>query len=589
MVIKDYHYPLYEIEKRVDFRDMLNKTCEKYGNELSFFEKNKNNRYEGITFNEFRNNVRYLGEALYDAGFNPRDKIALIGRNCRNWAIAYYAITSSDFIVVPIDKDIKETEINNIIEKAKVKGAIFENKYKDIFKKLSNKHPTLTILIPFDNEKEFKHSLSQMFEIGKKLLSKGSNRYDSITINPENVTSIIFTSGTTGNPKGVMLSQKNITSNIVQMRQLIWIDHTMTFLSVLPLHHVYECTCGFLCQLHAGTKIAYAQSLKQIADNIREARVTNINVVPLLLEAFYKRLQEKINSKKSTKIKFKIALLICNLIETIVGKDKGRKIRRNVFKEIHDAFGGNLDLFISGGAAVKPEISKFFRSIGFRVLQGYGITECSPFLAGNRDKAFKDDAAGMPSPGCDIEILDKDENGIGEIAVKGPNVMLGYYEEPELTKNAFYNGYFLTGDYGYIDKDNFLFIAGRKKDIIVTKNGKNIYPEEVESYYSDSDIIKEIVVKSGKDPETMEEIIIAYIFPNYENLSEILNKSEEEIKDEEILPLFQKEIRENNKKISSFKRIRYFVIHHKEFEKTTTKKIKRFLVNEEGNKISVYR
>ena len=588
MLVKDYHYPLYEIEERANFREMLDKTCEKYGNETSFFEKNDKNQYEGITFNEFRDRVKYLGEALFETGFVPHDKIALIGKNCRDWAIAYYAITSSGFVVVPIDKDIKETEINNIIEKAKVKGAIFENKYIEIFRKLSEKYSFLTALIPFNDEKGFKYSLSQMYDTGKKLILKGSNYYDNVTINPEDVTSIIFTSGTTGNPKGVMLSQKNITSNIVQMRQLIWIDNTMTFLSVLPLHHVYECTCGFLCQLHAGTKIAYAQSLKQIGENIKEAKVTNINVVPLLLEAFYNRLNEKINSNRSTKIKFKTALAICNFIELIVGKDKGRKIRRKVFKEIHDAFGGRLDLFISGGAAVKPEISRFFRGIGFRVIQGYGITECSPFLAGNRDRAFKDGAAGMPSPGCDIEILDKDENGIGEIAVKGPNVMMGYYEEPELTEKAFYNGYFLTGDYGYLDKDNFLYIAGRKKDIIVTKNGKNIYPEEVESYYSDSDIVKEIVVKSGKNPENMEEVIIAYIYPNYERLSELLNKNEEDIKDEEIMPLLLQEIRENNKKISNFKRIRYFVIHHDEFEKTTTKKIKRFLIKDEGNKISVY-
>jgi len=588
MIVTNYHYPLYKIEDSRDFRDMLNKTCEKYGDDTSFFEKNDENQYEGITFNKFREMVRSLGEALIEIGFNPRDKIALIGKNCRNWATAYYAITSSNFIVVPLDKDIKETELANIIEKAKLKGAIFENKYRDIFKKLLDKYSFLEIIIPFEKEEGFEYSLEEMYNIGKNLISNGSKRYDNITINPEKVTSIIFTSGTTGNPKGVMLSQKNITSNIVQMRQLIWIDHTMTFLSVLPLHHVYECTCGFLCQLHAGTKIAYAQSLKQIAENIREAKVTNINVVPLLLEAFYNRLNEKINSNRSTKIKFKTALAICNFIELIVGKDKGRKIRRKVFKEIHDAFGGRLDLFISGGAAVKPEISRFFRGIGFRVLQGYGITECSPFLAGNRDRAFKDDAAGMPSPGCDIEILDKDENGLGEIAVKGPNVMLGYYEEPKLTKEAFYNGYFLTGDYGYLDKDNFLYIAGRKKDIIVTKNGKNIYPEEVESYYSDSDIVKEIVVKSGKDPETMEEVIIAYIYPDYERLSELLNKNEEDIKDEEIMPLLQQEIRENNKKISNFKRIRYLVIHHDEFEKTTTKKIKRFLIKDEGNKISVY-
>ncbi len=583
MLIENFHYPLYEVESRRDFKDMLDRTCEKYGDELSFFEKN-GAQYEGITFNEFRNRVKYLINSFYDIGLNPRDKIALIGKNGRKWAISYYSVTTGNFIVVPVDREYKETEIGNIIGKAETRAVIFENKYADIFLKLKDEFPFLSFLIPFEDDGRFEYSLDSLFLKGKKILENGKDVYNSVKLNPEIVTSIIFTSGTTGKPKGVMLSQNNIISNIVQMRQLIWIDNTMTFLSVLPLHHVYECTCGFLCQLHAGTKIAYAQSLKHVAENIAEARATNINVVPLLLEAFYKRIKEKIFSDFKTVLKFKIGLFLCGFVEKLTGKN----IRRKVFSEIHRKFGGNLDLFISGGAALKPEIAKFFRSIGFRVLQGYGITECSPFLAGNRDRAFRDEAAGIPSPGCDIEIFDKDDKGIGEIGVKGPNVMLGYYDEPELTEKAFYNGYFLTGDYGYMDDDNFLYIAGRKKDIIVTKNGKNIYPEEVESYYSDSEIIREIVVKSGRDPETMDEVIVAHVYPDYDYLMERFNRSEDKILDDDIVDLIQKEIRENNKKISSFKRIRYFVIHHQEFEKTTTRKIKRFLIEDKGEKIPVY-
>jgi len=584
MLIKDYHYPLYNIEDRRDFRDMLDKTCEKAGNEYSFLEKDENNNYRGITFNQFRDFVQCVGEALYSIGLKPRDKVGVIGKNCIKWAYSYYAIVSSGFIIVPIDKEIKENEIEQIVAKSKIRGIVFENKYKAIFDRFSKKFGFLEHLISFDEEKGCDLSLNKMVSKGKKLIDNGSQVYRDIKLNPKEVTSIIFTSGTTGNPKGVMLSQRNIISNIVQMRSLIWIDETMTFLSVLPLHHVYECTCGFLCQVHAGTKIAYAQSLKKIGENIAEAEATNLNVVPLLLEAFYKRIKEKIYESNKSIFMFKIGLLICSLVYLLTRKN----IRRKVFKQIHEKFGGKLDIFISGGAAVRPEISKFFRNIGIRVLQGYGITECSPFLAGNRDRAFNDASAGMPSPGIDIEIFDKNEDGIGEVGVKGENVMIGYYEEPELTKKAFYNGYFLTGDYGYLSDDNFLYLMGRKKDIIVTKNGKNIYPEEVEWFYSNSDIIKEIAILEGIDPETSDETIVAHIYPDYERLSKTFGKNENEITDDEIIPIIKKEIKNNNLRITAFKRIKYFSIHHTEFEKTTTKKIKRFLIEEEGTLIPIY-
>ncbi len=593
MIWQNYGYPLYNIEKVKDFREMLDKTCERFGEDLSFFEKNDKDQYEGISFNKFREDVKYFGEYLLSLKINQRDKIALVGKNCRAWAISYYSITTSNFIVIPIDKELKENEIEAIVDISKPSIIICENSFIGIFDNLFNKYNFIKGVITFSelDDKNIKSVIStfpKSIEKGKELIKSGSNRYDNIKIDPKECTSILFTSGTTGKPKGVMLSQFNIVQNIIGMRKLIWIDETKYFLSVLPLHHAYECTCGFLVQVHAGSKIVYAQSLKKIADNIKEGKITNINVVPLLLEALAKRLKEKLFKSIGTKIYYFLGTSISSLLEIIVGKNNGRKIRRVFFYPVHEAFGGKLDLFISGGAAVKPEISKFLRSLGFRVLQGYGISECSPFLAANRDFCFKDDAAGLPLPEHDFEIFDKDEDGIGEIAVKGDSVMLGYYDDPQATTNAFHQDFFLTGDYGFIDNQGFIHIRGRKKNVIVTKNGKNIYPEDIEVLYENSSIISEIVVDETIEEKTKNESIIAYIYPNYENLEKLLNKPKEQINENELIPLIKEEIKQQNLKIANFKRIHYFSIYQNEFEKTTTKKIKRHNIDKSKGKIPVY-
>lgn len=595
MIWQNYGYPLYKIESREDFRDMLDKTCERYGEELSFYEKNEKDEYEGISFNKFRENVINLGEYLLSLPINQRDKIALIGKNCRAWAISYYSITTSNFIVVPIDKELKENEIESIISISSPSLVICENSFLEIFIRLSSKFNFIKGIVPFSKvEESLKNNsiilddFNSAIEKGSKLRKEGIKKYDEIKINPKDCTSILFTSGTTGKPKGVMLSQFNIVQNIVGMRKLIWIDDTKYFLSVLPLHHAYECTCGFLCQVHAGSKIVYAQSLKKLGDNIKEGRVTNINVVPLLLEALSKRLKEKLSHSIGTKIYYAAGNGIGSFFDILLGKNIGRKIRRMIFTPIHKAFGGRLDLFISGGAAVKPEVSKFLQSLGFRVLQGYGISECSPFLAANRDYYFKNDAAGMPLPEHDFEIFEKDEEGVGEIAVKGDSVMLGYYNDPEATEKTFSNGYFLTGDYGFIDKDGFIYIKGRKKNVIVTRNGKNIYPEDIEVLYENSQIISEIVVDEMVEQTTQNETIIAYIYPNFENLEKVLNKQKESIQLNDIIPLVREELKQNNQKISAFKRIHYFSIYENEFEKTTTKKIKRQTIDKTKEKFPVY-
>ncbi|HOF01668.1 MAG TPA: AMP-binding protein [Spirochaetota bacterium] len=587
MIISDYKYPLYPAVMKSDFREIIEDAAKEFSDKISFLEKDKDDVYKGITYKDFADKVKYLGEGLLRSGFKQRDKIGLIGKNCQKWAISYLAITTSNFVVIPLDKENKVNELKNIVVKSGLKAIIFDNKFAEDMVSIKSSVQTLETLIPFENNSQYSESFDSLVEKGKESFGGPGGLYDKIKINNKEVTSIIFTSGTTGQPKGVMLSQFNIISNIYQMLQLHKISDKDVFLSFLPLHHAYECTCGFLCQIYVGSTIAYAKSLRTIADNLSEAKATMLLGVPLIFESFYKKIKELAFKGIKGAVVLNTAHIICTVAEKVF-KKKG--FRRKMFKAFHDKFGGNLRAFISGGAALKKDVGAFFTKLGVLTVQGYGITECSPLLAVNRDKYYKFDSAGMPSPGLDIIITNKNAEGIGEIAVKGDNVMLGYYEEPELTNEAFMDGYFLTGDWGYIDKDNCLYITGRKKNVIVTNNGKNIYPEEIEFLYLESQTIDGIVIKSYDEGAMSEEVISAIIYPNYEYLKEIKGKTEEELKADKTLFIddLKKEIIENNKKLASYKKIKYFCIIDEDFERTTTKKIKRFKIDVKDKYYSVF-
>ena len=580
------NYPLNIVDQPRDFREMLDKTVARYPDKISFLEKNEAGLFAGITFKEFRLQVEQLSEGLFELGLKRRDKVAIMGNNCRKWAISYYAITSVDMIAVPIDRELKPIEVENIADKAGISAAIFDGKFRDVFLNIKKGLSSLHTLIAFDKDEHIKHDVSQVGQQGREALNKNFRRYAETVCDPDLVTSLIFTSGTTGVPKGVMLSQKNIITNIVQMLQLHKIEPADVFLSVLPLHHAYECTCGFLCQVHVGSTIAYARNLKTISENLAEVKTTIMLGVPLLFETFYRRINTSAFSGFTGKLKYAVASGTCMFFRRFLGID----FRRKVFKQLHDKFGGNLKRFISGGAALKPEIGKFFDSLGIQTVQGYGITECGPLLAVNRDQYDRHGSVGFVAPGVNVKIFDKNIEGVGEIGVKGDNIMLGYYEEPGLTDEVYEDGYFLTGDYGYFDKDKFLFITGRKKNIIVTKNGKNVYPEEIEFLYSSSRIISDIVVVAGKDPRSGDETIAAVVYPNLEYAAEILGVTESEVfeRQPDIVASIREEIRENNRLLSHMKRIHFFSLKHEEMEKTTKKTIKRFKIHTDAPLISVY-
>ena len=412
------------------------------------------------------------------------------------------------------------------------------------------------------------HSFWDWLDEGQTALQGGDKRFLEAPIDPSVLSILLFTSGTTAKSKAVMLSHSNICINLMAMCQMVDIAPDDVFLSVLPLHHTYECTCGFLCPIYRGATVAVCEGLRHITRNMQESQVTVMLAVPLMVELFYKRILKSATADPKLAKKFRIGLKLSNGLRKI-GVDK----RKTLFKRIHDTFGGHLRLLIAGGAAIDPAVLKGMRDLGIFSIQGYGLTECAPILALNRDVWYNDRAAGLALPGVEIRVVDKDENGIGEIIGKGPNVMLGYYENDEATQEVMdADGFFHTGDLGYLDKDGFVIITGRKKNVIVTKNGKNIFPEEIEFLLSQSDYIQESLV-SGAEDEEGETYVKAEIFPNEEKIKETLG--DVPLAGDAVRQLIGEEVRKVNHTLTTYKYIRQFTLRDTEFEKTTSKKIKR--------------
>jgi len=390
-------------------------------------------------------------------------------------------------------------------------------------------------------------------------------------IDPKEMSVIIFTSGTLGRAKGVMLSQFNIAQNLTAMLSLFFMYPEDRFLSVLPMHHTYECNCGMLCPLYAGSSIHFARSLKTVVDDLQRVKATILLGVPLLYDKMFKRIQKGIREKKTVAAIFDPLVRLTDTAQQF-GWNNAKK---TIFKEIHHKFGGSIRSFIAGGAEPDPVVAKGLRDLGFNFIQGYGLTETSPILTLNTPTNFKDDAAGIPLPGVEITIHNPNTEGTGEVYAKGPNVMLGYYKNPSATAEVFDGEWFKTGDIGFMDRDGFLHISGRKKNVIISKSGKNVFPEEIEDVLNRSPFILESLVY-GEDDSKLDEIIASQIVVDAEALIEYSEKTGKQITNELIHSIISEEIKKANKQLSSHKQIRKFVIRDQEFQKTTTQKIKRF-------------
>lgn len=562
--------PLYEVTRPKDLRDVIKTRVREFPENPVFLHKTKKGGdYEPVSTLQYDHDIDSLGTAF----MNKVDKgarIAILGETRYEWYVTYLATTNGTGCVVPIDKELHPEEIENMLKRAEVDILVFSKVKLDAVNEFYGKIPTLKYYVSMDDiEDERFESYHAWLKEGEELLASGDNTFTEAFIDPEEMSILLFTSGTTAQSKAVMLNQKNICTNLIAMFSMLYIDRNDVFFSVLPLHHTYECTCGFLGQVYRGTTVAICEGLRYITTNIKEAKPTCVLMVPVMLEMFYKAIMKKVNSDPKTAKKLKTGIKLSRFLLKL-----HIDIRRKLFAEIHETFGGRMRLIILGGAPVNPEILQFFRDVGFLCLQGYGLTECAPILALNRDVDFKDIAAGLPLPGCDVKILDPDPDGIGEFIAKGDNVFMGYYRDPENTALALdADGYYHTGDLGYIDKDGFCIITGRKKNVIIAKNGKNVFPEEIEYLLSLSPIVAESVVSGIHDDAKDDILIQATIFPDKEELEAKLGPDPSE---DAIQTALEAVVADVNEKLVNYKKIKKVVYRPVEFEKNTSKKIKRY-------------
>ena len=561
---KNKFYEIYEIKS---LKDMLRKTTEKHAENTAFLRKLKRGEpYTPVKYKQFKEDVWALGTAFQSLGLSGK-KIAVIGENRYEWVCSYMAAVNGDTVVVPIDRELSSPDIINLLKIAEVSAVVYSPKISAKLEGAKSEITGLEYMISMDESDEnADQNVPALINVGKEKMNQGDTSFDDIEIDPEEAKIILFTSGTTALSKGVLLCHRNICANLMAMCKMVVVHPTDVFLSVLPPHHTYEGVCGNMAPIYRGACVAFNDGLKYIPTNLVECKATIMLGVPAIFELLYKRIwaaarQKKIESKLKTGLKLSNAL-------RKVGIDK----RRQIFKSVHDTFGGNLRLFISGAAAIDPKVSKGFRDLGILFLQGYGITECSPIVTLNRDINYRDSSAGLPLSCMEVKIVDANDEGIGEIICKGDNVMLGYYQNEEETSKVLKDGWFYTGDLGYIDDDGFVYISGRKKNIIIDKNGKNVYPEELETFINKSEYVTECMVYAHEDEKGDMEIH-AQVYPNY---SEIELKLGKDATDEQIQELIESVVDEVNKRNPVWKYIRKVIVRKEEFTKTTTKKIKRY-------------
>ena len=561
-------YPRYVVPSITSIQDMLLRSTKEYSDKLAL-EDLADNPISNVTYKQLHDYVIRFGKAMLDVGIKERDHVAVISENRVQWSLTYFTTMCFNMVIVPLDKNLNHNEILNIIHESEAKAIVFSDSFEPLMKEKRDSLRNLKYYINMDS-KEHKDGILSM----TKMIEKQSASIERLpNIIPDEMAEIIFTSGSLGRAKGVMLTQNNIASNLMAMTSMIKILPEDRFLSVLPIHHKYECTCGLLCPLYAGGSAHYARSLKTVVDDLQKVKATILLGVPLLYDKMFKKIYKGIQEDK---IKSKIVpplISLTNIFESFGWKSS----KKLIFKELHQKFGGHIRLFIAGGAAPDPKVAKGLRELGFNFVQGYGLTETSPIAALNRLYSFKDDAAGLPLPGLEIKINNPDEHGIGEIYIKGSSVMPGYYKNQKLTEAAFDNGYFKTGDIGSFDTDGFLHINGRQKNVIISKSGENVFPEEIEDILNRNPFVQECMVY-GEQDEKHSEIIAVQIVTDTEAFIEYSDKNKTTITPELVNKIISEAVKETNKQLPSFKQIRKFYVRDSEFEKTTTQKIKRYLV-----------
>lgn len=552
-----YDYPRYS-----NIKEMMKASVEKYAENVAFILKEKSEKnvnYKKITYREFGKQIEDFGAGLFELGLQGK-RIAIIGKNRYEWALSYVSILLGDMTAVPLDKGLTDIEIRNSLLQSKADCIIFEEKYYEIIRQLKNEEEiNLKELICMDKIDGVK-SVNDVMTLGSK---ERKEEYINCEVCCDEMRILLFTSGTTSASKGVMLTQRNIVENIHSMKCVETFYPNDVNLAFLPYHHTFGST-GQLIMLASGVATAFPDGLRHIAENFREYQVSLFVGVPLLIESIYGKIEKEIEKQGKTKL-IQRAKKVSNFLLKC-----GINVRRKLFKQIINQLGGSMRLMISGAAGLDKEVAKNLNELGIRTIQGYGLTETSPVIAAENDKYIKYGSVGFPMKNVVIEIVDKDENGIGEIRVKGPNVMLGYYENEEATNAVLKDGWFYTGDLGYLDEDGFLFVTGRKKNVIVLKSGKKVFPEELEELVNKIDVVKESMVFGfPKEDDVDVSVKIQYD-------EEIRKEKYATLSDEEFEKMVWNEIKKINKEMPKYKYMKHMILTTEDFIKTTTAKIKRF-------------
>lgn len=600
-----YSYPLHESYRSRDLREMIERSASLYADENAFllkdpvalreldprseaainFRINPDNEYRGITYRQVNEDRKALGSAMLDLGISKDDKVIILAETRYEWYITYLATVCGLAIIAPMDKELPANEVENLINRSGANTIFYSRSQEDKLLGIADNIKQVKNLVSYDLPTENSSKLAgedkdlfflwDLINTGNSIRANGNTQYDNLPIDPRALAVLLFTSGTTAKSKAVMLCHDNLCVNIYDVCLTVEFDKNDTLLSVLPLHHTFEATAGFLLPLSRGGKIAMNDGLRHIAKNLQQSKTSILIAVPLLLETLHKTILRKATGDAKVAKKYKLGLSLAKALNKI-------KLNFNdkIFAEIHKGLGGHLRLLVCGGAAIEPQILADFNDWGITAIQGYGVTECSPIISNNRPKYKEHASAGLPTPHAEVKIINEDENGIGEIIARGPNVMLGYYEDPEKTAEAIDSeGFYHTGDYGYIDDRGFIYITGRKANIIVTKNGKNIFPEEIEFVLLKENIIEEVVVYGERD-EYGEQIITAEVFPSVEELAKVLETNAKDI-DTSVLTgsvaegLVKDAISKANRDLQNFKKVKDIVLRAEPFPRNTSKKILR--------------
>ena len=546
-------------------RDIINNSSNKYKDKIAIREK-KNKKIVSYTYGQLRDDVYALGTKLIDMGLKDKH-IAIVGGNSYNWIVSYLAIITGVGVAVPLDKELDSEQISKLLEKGDASAVLFSKGFlSSIDEIIENSKLEFAACL---NDTDKYTDVQTLINEGRQLINEGSTVYEDSIVNVNELNVIMFTSGTTGFNKGVMISQNNLLVNIEQSCKAFGIYHKTV--AVLPFHHIYENVCGMIAPITVGMTLFINDSLKYLSKDLKLAQPELEIMVPLFLETMEKSIRAQLKRMNLEKT-FENSIKFSNFLLKF-----GIDLRRLLFRKVHANFGGKLKAIVCGGAALKPELITFFGDIGITIHNGYGITECTPLISVNLNKKGDHFSVGKIFSSCQVKIDNKNEEGIGEILVKGPNVMMGYYKDDESNEKSFTNGWFRTGDYGSIDADKNLVICGRKKNLIVLSNGKNVHPEELEGYiYEMMPYVKESLVYIDKNKKG-SEVISTYVYLDQDFSS---GKSLEELES-----ILKEDLKKVNKKLPSFKKIQHIYIKEEEFEKNSSKKIIRQKFLEEVSQI----